>query len=456
MTSSDDLRNSDEAKPYLPAASPPCPQTTALDAHPSHSNVTDQADVDFEFDIPDLGSERYELQAEIQRGGVGLIFRAFDRQLPREVAVKVLRAEHANHPLILRSFANEARIMSYLSHPGVTPVYECGHCTDGRPFHVMKLIDGATLSDLLHRRKVSCSQLLGVFFDICQTMAFAHSRGVIHSDLKPGNVMVGEFGEVNVTDWGSARFINEPPPEFAASIAIEASSTEPVPVHGTPDYMSPEQARGKPLDLRADVFGLGAILCEILIGHAPYEGKTVRQIYAHAVRGSMNSTLAGLENCNNNRELVRLAKRCLSTSRRERPANAGEVAQAVAAYQDSALRRIESDMERFFDLSLDLFCIADLQGFFLRINSNFSRVLGYSTDQLLSRPFLDFVHPDDINQTMQQMEMLNAEQPVVRFRNRYRTSGGPYVVLEWTAKTIHDEQVVFAVARVVTATNRLF
>ncbi|QEG39729.1 protein kinase domain-containing protein [Roseimaritima ulvae] len=406
---------------------------------------------ELEDDMPDLDNPRYGLCQELQRGGMGIIFVADDRQLPREVAVKVLRKEFRDAPQAIRRFANEARVMGFLSHPGVPPIYECGVCADGRPYHVMKLILGATLADMLHFGHPSSSELLSIFADICQTMAFAHSRGLMHLDLKPGNVMVGAFGEVHVTDWGLARFEDQSQESFRNWFDGKAIRKTDSEVQGTLQYMSPEQARGDLLDTRADVFGLGAILCEILTGQAPYRGDNLQQIYSHAIRGSMGDTLEGLEESDTDRALVRLAKRCLSRKPRDRPESAEEVAKELMSYQATALQRIESDMNRFFDLSLDLFCIADFQGFFRRINSNFSRVLGFTNEELMAQPFIHFVHPDDRHRTVTQMSVLGKGQPVVRFRNRYRTADGKYIVLEWTSKAIQDESLIFAVARDVTA-----
>ncbi len=122
----------------------------------------------------------------------------------------------------------------------------------------------------------------------------------------------------------------------------------------------------------------------------------------------------------------------------------------MAAYGETALEQVESDMTRFFELSLDLFCIAGFDGFFRRINSNFSRVLGFSDNELLSRPFLGFVHEDDRRKTIDVMGKLLEGQPVVRFRNRYRTASGDSMLFEWTAKSITSENVIFAVARSMT------
>lgn len=399
-------------------------------------------------DKPELGNARYEIREMIEWGGMGAIFNARDLQLSRSVAIKVLRADRAGNLQARRGFANEARIMSFLSHPGITPIFECGRCADGRPYYVMKLIDGRTMANMLASRAFSTSHMIQIFADVCQTVAYAHSRGVLHLDLKPGNVMVGEFGEVHVLDWGLAHFEGDPPEgtllHFDDDDGREHAKGA---VNGTPGYMSPEQARGRKLSPQADVFSLGAMLCEILTGHAPYEGKDVRQVHKRAMSGSMRAAIDILDKSAQDCALVRLTKRCLARRSKDRPPSAVEVAQSMVAYHESAFQRMESDMNRFFELSLDLFCIASIDGYFQRINANFSRVLGHSDAELLARPFLDFVHPDDVSETVRQMGLLQQGHSVVGFRNRYRTANGEFKVLEWMAKAVDRDNIIFAVAR---------
>jgi PAS domain S-box-containing protein len=402
--------------------------------------------------VSSLGTSRYQLAEEIARGGMSTVYRARDLHLSRDVAIKILRLDPVAYPEAIRSYANEAHIMSYLSHPGVTPVYDCGKCDDERPYQVMKLITGNTLLEMIQGVvPFRTSQLLSVFGDICHTMAFAHSRNVMHLDLKPANVMVGEFGEVQVMDWGLARFLGSAPDSLGDWVYASSEDLGKRGVNGTLEYMSPEQARCEPLDTRADVFSLGAILCEILLGHAPYQGESIRQVYARARRASLDSTFEGLEEVDTDRALVRLVKRCLAPRREDRPASAIEVAQEMAIYHDTALHRVENDMNRFFELSLDLFCIADFNGYFRRINANFNRVLGHPESELLSKPFLEFIHTDDRDETVRVMHVLSEGQPVVRFRNRYHTLSRDLVTLEWTAKSVASDRLIFAVARDVTA-----
>lgn len=400
------------------------------------------SDFETDFEIPVLNNSRYEVGDQIGEGGMGIIYIATDLLLNREVAVKLLRREFAENDEVIKAFQNEARALSYLTHPGVPPIYEAGESVDQRPYHVMKLVRGATLADILTEGKTATSELLSIFANICQTIAFAHASNVIHLDLKPANIMVGEFGEVHVMDWGLARFEIANDGDHATSKPLLDGQ-----VTGTPKYMSPEQARGRGTTAQSDVFGLGAILCEILIGQAPYEGDNFRQVYQHAIRASMDAAIDGLDEIDTDRALVRLAKRCLARRMDDRPASAVEVAREVFAYQETALQRIENDMSRFFELSLDLFCIAGFDGFFRRINANFSKLLGHDDSELLARPFLDFIHEDDRQPTIDRMSTLSEGNPVVRFKNRYRAADNSFVTLEWTAKSIESESIIFAVAR---------
>ena len=151
-----------------------------------------------------------QLLGEIARGGMGAVLKGRDPDLGRDLAVKVLLEQHRDNPKLIRRFLEEAQIAGQLQHPGVVPVYELGAFADRRPYFTMKLVKGLTLADLLDARPdpaADQSRVLGIFLQICQTVAYAHARGVIHRDLKPTNVMVGSFGEVQVMDWGLAKVL---------------------------------------------------------------------------------------------------------------------------------------------------------------------------------------------------------------------------------------------------------
>jgi len=196
---------------------------------------------------------RYEVRGEIARGGMGIVYAAFDRELEREVALKVVSAGGSAGDLRL---LREARVLARLEHPGLVPVHDVGTLADGRTFYAMKWVRGSRL-DRHFAGEPSIPVRLRTFERICETVAFAHAHGVIHRDLKPENVMVGPFGEVLVIDWGVARLRDRGEAEGS--------------VLGTPGYMAPEQARGEiaAVDERADVYALGAILHHLLTDAAP-------------------------------------------------------------------------------------------------------------------------------------------------------------------------------------------
>jgi serine/threonine-protein kinase len=412
---------------------------------------------------------KFRLESEISRGGMGIILKARDLELDRSVAVKLLRKVHKGKLHLHQQFTYEARITGRLQHPGIIPIYETGLSWDQRPYFAMKLVQGRTLSELLAERKSTqddLPRLLKVFEQVCQTLSYTHSRGIIHLDIKPSNIMVGEFGEVHLMDWGLARASTElcdipvtgalkssstilTAAERLASQTLQAEAPAGT-IWGTPAYMSPEQARGQCTDVRSDVFGLGGILCEILTGHPPHCGRSLIDVCFRAAQGDLSLTYQKLSECEADGVLIRLARNCLAPEVHLRPAHAGIVAKELTMYLESMLQRAETDLKRFFDLSLDLFCIAGLDGYFRRVNSNFSRVLGYNEKSLLSRPFLDFVHPDDRADTIGVMGQLLEGRPVVQFQNRYQTEFGSWRRFEWTAKSIPEEGVIFAVARDVT------
>jgi serine/threonine-protein kinase len=199
---------------------------------------------------PDLSGTKYDVLEEIGRGGMGTVFRGRDRELNRDVAIKV--AAWAGEERLRR----EARVLAALEHPGIVPVHECGRLPDGRAFYVMLLVKGERLQECVARLPM-LGDRLRLFDRICDIVAFVHARGVVHRDLTPANIMVGSFGEVFVLDWGLAQSLDHASPEHSPA------SDRPA---GTDGYMAPEQAAGR-ADARSDVYALGAVLRD-LIAHA--------------------------------------------------------------------------------------------------------------------------------------------------------------------------------------------
>jgi WD40 repeat protein/serine/threonine protein kinase len=311
---------------------------------------------------------RYDLGDEIARGGMGVVLRAFDNNIRRNVAVKVLRSDIASHPEIVGRFLQEAQISGQLQHPGIAPVYEIGRLPDGRPFIAMKLVQGATLEALLaERRDVADGQarFLSIFEQVCQVIAFAHRRGVIHRDLKPSNVMVGKFGEVQVMDWGIAKIVgdNQDSGPFVAdagagreskgSRAGETAEEDVSPnvdtdhtairtrigqMMGTPSYMAPEQVFGR-ADSTTDVFALGGILCEILTGTPPYQASSSTERLDQAKEGEIHQARDRLRACAADQELIQLAIECLDPDIDKRPCEASHVERRITAYLESVQER---------------------------------------------------------------------------------------------------------------------
>ncbi len=312
---------------------------------------------------------------------MGAVWRVKDLHFGRPLAIKVMLPDSAARPEAVARFQREAQITGVLQHPGIPPVVDRGELQDASPFFSMKLIEGKTLSSLLRQRENPAEDLprfLSVFEQVCHAVGFAHARGIIHRDLKPANVMVGEFGEVQVMDWGLARFIGseqkpvealeqaEPAldgrltdPDLETAIFVEKDSgntgntdeagesrtiTIGGQVMGTLAYMPPEQARGQTrLDATADVFALGGILCKILTGRAPYAGNDPKEVYQQVAAGDLTDAFNLLEQSNADEELIALTRRCLSQHPQDRPADAHHVGQVIREYEETTRRKLEQE-----------------------------------------------------------------------------------------------------------------
>jgi eukaryotic-like serine/threonine-protein kinase len=246
---------------------------------------------------------RYRVLRQHARGGVGVVSVAHDDELGREVALKEIDATLASDRIVRMRFVREAEITGGLEHPGIVPVYGLGRYPDGRPYYAMRFIRGVSLQEALtqlHRGDASYTLrgLLTRFAAVCNAVAYAHSRGVVHRDIKPANVMLGSYGETLVVDWGLAKVIGSDTPEEGS--VSEATLRTPMghfsPTHagsafGTPEYMSPEQARGetKALGTATDIYSLGATLYAVLAGQAPVQGQTMSDLLENVRMGNWPS-----------------------------------------------------------------------------------------------------------------------------------------------------------------------
>ncbi len=249
-------------------AEPPDPARTELSIDDTAIADTPHAPVASELVVVD--PTHYSDRKLLSQGGMGLIVRAFDRRLNRVVALKELRKP--SDALRVR-FEREVRLTAQLEHPSIVTVHEAGRWPSGEPFYAMRLVPGRSLDELLRDATTLSARLayLPHVIAVADALAYAHGQGVIHRDLKPGNVMVGEFGETVVIDWGLAKRLDR---RRQSSNVIVADSgpqmTEAGDVLGTPAYMPVEQAAGAVVDERADVYAIGAILYHVLSGDVPY------------------------------------------------------------------------------------------------------------------------------------------------------------------------------------------
>lgn len=234
-------------------------------------------------EIRDAQQRRYVVEREIADGGMGVVHRVTDRSLARTVAQKRLVPELAHSESNALMLVREALVTAKLDHPNVVPVHDLGVADDGQVYFTMKLVEGRTLADWIASRPEGEPPEWDVLLDqidvvikVCDALSFAHARGVIHCDIKPANVMVGDYGQVYLMDWGIARLLDDERAR-AASSAEDSHA-----IVGTAAYMPPEQALGEALDERADVFALGALLYHVITGRPPYRATEHVAVLAQA------------------------------------------------------------------------------------------------------------------------------------------------------------------------------
>ena len=284
-----------------------------------------------------LAGPRYTLREPLGSGGVGDVVAAMDREIRRVVALKTIQPGKVD-PAVVARFVEEARITAQLEHPNIVPVYDLGAAPDGLPYYTMRVVKRRSLRDVLARPALreqwSLVRLLNVLLQVVRALAYAHSRGVLHRDIKPENVLLGDFGEVYLADWGLARVAKD------ATIQIHSEGSTPPPGDshpaGTPGYMAPEVLRGdgEVVDHRIDLFAIGVILYEILVGRAPFGGKTVPEILLATMtkipappREIVPSTPLLLED---------LCLQLLSNDPRDRPESADAVVRRIEDYLEGA------------------------------------------------------------------------------------------------------------------------
>jgi serine/threonine protein kinase len=294
------------------------------------------------------GGARYRILRPHAKGGLGEVFVAEDTELHREVALKQIQEQCADDARSRARFLLEAEVNGRLEHPAIVPVYALGQDAGGRPYYVMRFIEGDTLRETARRfhdaeqtgrdpseRSLALRHLLGQFVAMCNAVAYAHSRGIIHRDLKPSNVMLGKFGETLLVDWGLAKVVGRPEaeqgdgdgtlrPTSADDLGTVAGSAV-----GTPAFMSPEQADGRleAIGPASDIYSLGATLYYLLTGKAPHEGKGHAEVLRKAARGNWLPPSQVKKEVP--RALDAVCRKALALRPEDRYASAGDVARDV-------------------------------------------------------------------------------------------------------------------------------
>ncbi len=280
----------------------------------------------------------YEIREELSRGGMGIVYRALDVKLEREVALKILLPDLVKNEVRKRRFIQEARLASALKHPNIAVIYEIDDAED-ETFIAMELIEGSKLSDLLARERLPISRATALAVEILEGLSSAHEKGIVHRDLKPANLMVTENGHIKIIDFGLAKLVERVPSVNDADSDAQTKvkgDTQEGQVLGTVAYMSPEQARGQTVDNRTDLFSFGIVFYEMLIGETPFQGSSAVETMsaiihqpAPPVSRSVKGPLA--------EALSRIVERCLEKDPEDRHQTAKDLL--------SEVRRAKRDSE---------------------------------------------------------------------------------------------------------------
>ena len=290
-------------------------------------------------DLPlsEAGTDRYRITGEVGRGGIGRVLRALDQVLDRQVAVKELFSSSEG---TRKRFVREALITARLQHPSIVPVYDAGHLGDRSPFYAMKLVAGRPLDEAIAGATTLSKRLalLPSVLAVADAMAYAHNERVIHRDLKPTNVLVGRYGETIVIDWGLAKELAVDDTDALDAGPYRAAGLDHTmdgAVLGTPAYMAPEQAAGEPVDERADVYALGAILYQVISGVIPHEGATLEDMVQRVVSGRIRPLTEREPDVP--RDLAAIVSKAMALEPSARYANAQGLADDLRRFQNGQL-----------------------------------------------------------------------------------------------------------------------
>ncbi len=285
----------------------------------------------------------YRIEGPIGFGGMGEVYRATDTKLNRQVALKILPTQFVHDPAFVRRFRNEALAAATLNHPNVATIYSVEEF-DGRPFITMELVEGKTLRDLIPSDGVTLDKFLGWFLPVADALAHAHDHGITHRDIKPGNIMISDAGTPKVLDFGLAQM----DPLVTSQTKTLEDITAPGQVIGTPSYMSPEQAEGRDVDYRTDIFSLGIVMYEALCGTRPFAGETYADVVRQIISTDPKPVTTGRHEIPN--AVTHMIRRCLAKSPSARFTSMHEVRSIIEAVRLRSVEpaSVDSFVRRFY------------------------------------------------------------------------------------------------------------
>ncbi|QDU03670.1 Serine/threonine-protein kinase PknD [Gimesia chilikensis] len=424
-------------------------------------------------EIPVL-REKITLKGLYSTGGMGQVWIAYDEILQREIALKELKSSMSDSTRNRERFFREAQLTGELDHPGVVPVYQYSADEEsGQFYYTMRFIKGRTFTQHIHEYHsqydassktgvtAELIRLLSKFVSLCQTIAYAHSRQIIHRDLKGDNVILGDFGEVIVLDWGLAKKLGDPLFDADRETVISPAGEEAVEnlsetmqgeKLGTPAYMAPEQATGRidQIDFRTDVYCLSAILYEILTDQPPFSGRSIVEVLdlvIHSTPKPPGKRVPGIP-----AELEQICLKGLSKNRDQRQQSARELANQVQTWisERAERKRTEEERERFFNLSLDLLAILDARGNLSQTNPAWEVILGWSTSDLKAMTVRDILFQEDHRQLTDDLEQILSGEALTAVEYRCLCKDGTYRWVLWNASLIAGESSIYLVGRDIT------
>jgi PAS domain S-box-containing protein len=396
--------------------------------------------------VPGTRLGAYEIVSQIGVGGMGEVYRARDIKLGRSVAIKVLPEAFASDAERIARLEREAKVLASLNHPHIAALYGF-EAVDSRPFLVMEFVEGDTLADRLAPGPLRVEEALRIGIQIAEALEAAHERGIVHRDLKPANVKITPEGEVKLLDFGVAK---------PATLPVTAISDLPTAVTisgavlGTVLYMSPEQLLGDGVDTRTDLFSLGIVLYEMATGQRPFTGTTTVAVLNDIL--NKEPTPPSQLNAAISPQLEGIIVKALEKDKERRYQSALIVKAQCTHVQD--LLRLQaggSELDALFAFSSDLLCVAGFDGYFKRVNPAWEKTIGFTDAELLTRPWINFVHPVDRESTIRAAVDAAASGVVIAHHvNRYVCKHGGYRWLLWSSTPVPERQLFYASARDIT------